>query len=144
MSTGLFSATQVASSGLAAERLHMEVAAANIANAESTRSENGGPYRRQEVVFSASLNGALRRAAEGQLGGVESVEILEDQSEMPRVYAPGHPDADADGFVTYPNVQIAHELVDLMTAARAYEANLKSLQMFKSMTEQSLALLRGS
>jgi flagellar basal-body rod protein FlgC len=123
----------------------MEVAATNIANAETTRTDSGGPYRRQQVVFSTLLNGAMggARSADG-LGGVQIAEVTPDNSELPRVHAPGHPDADADGYVTYPNVQVSHEMVDLMTAARAYEANLKSIQAFKSMTEQSLALLRGS
>jgi flagellar basal-body rod protein FlgC len=142
---GLFSATDIASSGLSAERLRMEIAATNIANAQSTRTEDGGPYRRQQVMFSAALDGAMGRSkgAHG-IGGVEIVDVVEDQSEMPRVHMPGHPDADSDGYVTYPNVKMAHELVDLMTAARAYEANLKALQVFRTMTEQSLGLLKGS
>jgi flagellar basal-body rod protein FlgC len=140
--SGLFSATDIASSGLSAERLRMEVAAANIANAQTTRTEDGGPYRRQQVMFSAALEGALGQAK--SIGGVDIVDVVDDESELPRVHMPGHPDADSDGYVTYPNVKIAHELVDLMTAARAYEANLKAMQVFRTMTEQSLALLKGS
>jgi flagellar basal-body rod protein FlgC len=141
----LFSSTQIASSGLSAERMRMEVAARNIANAQSTRSENGGPYRRQQVVFSTALDGAMQgsETADG-LQGVQVAEVVEDQSELPKVYLPGHPDADSDGYVTYPNVKMAHELVEMMTASRAYEANLKSLQVFRSMMEQSLSLLRPS
>jgi flagellar basal-body rod protein FlgC len=141
---GLFSATEIASSGLAAERMRMEVAARNIANAQSTRTEDGGPYRRQHVVFSTALDRALGGGAADGFAGVEAGEIVEDQTELPRVYMPGHPDADGDGYVTYPNVKMAQELVDMMTAARAYEANLKSLQVFRGMVEQSLALLRGT
>ncbi len=139
---GLFSTTQIASSGLAAERMRMEVAANNIANANSTRTADGSPYRRQQVVFSAAMKQALGGA--GQLTGVAIDGVQADLSEMPKVHSPGHPDADEDGFVTYPNVKLPHEMVDMMTAARAYEANLKSLQIFKTMTEQSLSLLKGS
>lgn len=140
---GLFSATQIASSGLAAERMRMEVAANNIANANSTRTADGTPYRRQQVVFSAAMNQAMRGAG-AQMNGVTIEGVQADMSEMPKVLSPGHPDADADGYVTYPNVKLPHEMVDMMTAARAYEANLKSLQVFKAMTEQSLSLLRAS
>jgi flagellar basal-body rod protein FlgC len=141
---GLFSATQISSSGLAAERLRMEVAAANIANAQATSTEGGGAYRRQQVVFSSALESAMGSAGAGGLHGVQVKGVVDDPSTMPKVHLPGHPDADKDGFVTYPNVKMAHEMVDLMTAARAYEANLKSLQTFRSMTEQSLGLLKGS
>jgi flagellar basal-body rod protein FlgC len=142
---GLFSITQIASSGLAAERLRMEVAANNIANANSTRTADGTPYRRQQVVFSAAMQRAMGRSVKGEhLTGVNVDGIQDDMSEMPRLHSPGHPHADADGFVTLPNVKLPHEMVDMMTAARAYEANLKALQVFRSMTEQSLALLKGS
>ncbi len=140
---GLFSATQIASSGLAAERLRMEVAANNIANANSTRTADGGPYRRQQVVFSAAMQNAMGGNPTDGMAGVKVERVEGDQTEMPRVYSPGHPDADQEGFVTYPNVKLPHEMVDMMTAARAYEANLKSLQIFRQMTEQSLALLKG-
>ena len=140
---GLFAATQVASSGLTAERLRMEVAANNIANAHSTRTADGTPYRRQQVVFSTAMNQAMGKRGE-HMTGVTIEGVQDDMSELPRIHSPGHPDADADGFVTYPNVKLPHEMVDMMTAARAYEANLKSLQVFRQMTEQSLSLLKGS
>jgi flagellar basal-body rod protein FlgC len=141
----MFSATDIASSGLSAERMRMEVAARNIANAQSTRSDEGGPYRRQQVVFSTALDRAMGGSADGEgLHGVQVAEVVDDQSELPKVYLPGHPDADSDGYVTYPNVKMAQELVDMMTASRAYEANLKSLQVFRSMMEQSLSLLKVS
>jgi flagellar basal-body rod protein FlgC len=142
---GLFSATQIASSGLAAERLRMEVAANNIANANSTRTADGTPYRRQQVVFSAAMQQALGGKASGDhLTGVAIEGVQDDMSELPRLHSPGHPHADADGYVTLPNVKLPTEMVDMMTAARAYEANLKSLQVFRNMTEQSLSLLKGS
>jgi len=141
---GLFGVTQIASSGLAAERMRMEVAANNIANANSTRTADGTPYRRQQVVFSAAMKHAMGGAGDNGLTGVVIDGVQDDLSEMPRLHSPGHPDADADGYVTYPNVKLPHEMVDMMTAARAYEANLKSLQIFRNMTEQSLSLLKGS
>jgi flagellar basal-body rod protein FlgC len=142
---GMFSITQIASSGLTAERMRMEVAANNIANANSTRTADGTPYRRQQVVFAAAMQKALGGDfGPANLSGVKIEGVQPDMSEMPRILSPGHPDADQDGYVTYPNVKLAHEMVDMMTAARAYEANLKSLQVFRSMTEQSLSLLKGS
>jgi flagellar basal-body rod protein FlgC len=139
----LFAASGISGSGMSAERLRMEVIANNIANANSTRSANGGPFRRQDVVFAEVLGGALRPGGMPDLRGVEAVELVEDPSELPRVYMPGHPDADAEGFVLMPNVQLPIEMVNLLTAARAYEANLRTAQTFRAMSEQALALLRG-
>src|SRR5437868_8547754 len=92
------SATNISASGLSAERLRMEVVANNIANANSTRTPEGGPFRRQDVVFATVLNHRLSRGqAAGQFGGVRVADVVDDMSEMPRVYNPGHPDADANG-----------------------------------------------
>jgi flagellar basal-body rod protein FlgC len=137
----LFAATRISGSGMTAERFRMEVIANNIANANSTRSANGGPFRRQDVVFAELLAGAAGRPAEP--GGVEAVELVEDPSDLPRVYMPGHPDADAEGYVRLPNVQLPIEMVNLVTAARGYEANLKAAQTFRQMNEQALRLLGG-
>ncbi|WP_437205275.1 flagellar basal body rod protein FlgC [Planctomicrobium sp. SH664] len=142
----LFSATSIAGSGLTAERTRMEVAANNIANANSTRTAAGGPYRRQQVVFSSLMDDSITRSGgniKQGLTGVQVSEITTDQSALPRVHNPGHPDAGPDGFVEMPNVMLPHEMIDLMTASRAYEANLKSLQIFRQMAEQSLNLMRG-
>jgi flagellar basal-body rod protein FlgC len=139
----LFAASAISGSGMTAERLRMEVVANNIANANSTRSANGGPYRRQDVVFAEVLGAAHTRDGGPDLRGVTAVELVEDQSELPRVYQPGHPDADAEGFVRMPNVQLPIEMVNLLTAARAYEANLRAAQTFRQMNEQALAILRG-
>jgi flagellar basal-body rod protein FlgC len=128
---------------MSAERFRMEVIANNIANANSTRSANGGPFRRQDVVFEEVLGAATRPDGTPPLAGVQAVELVEDQSELPRVYMPGHPDADAEGFVRMPNVQLPIEMVNLLTASRAYEANLRAAQTFRQMNEQALALLRG-
>lgn len=119
----------------------MEVAAQNIANAHSTRTPDGGPYQRKQVVFAELLGGCRETAS---LGGVEVVGIQADETPFSTMYDPGHPDADANGIVRLPNVEIPHELVDLMTASRAYEANLKSLELFRQMAEQTLSLLRGT
>jgi flagellar basal-body rod protein FlgC len=144
---GLLAATNVSASGLSAERLRMEVVASNIANAHATRSAKGGPYRRQEVVFATVLGQGLAARGLGKAGlapgGVEVVGIQDDPSPFQRVHNPGHPDADASGFVSMPNVEVPVEMVNLITASRAYEANLRALQTFRQMAEQALALLRG-
>jgi flagellar basal-body rod protein FlgC len=143
----LFAGSAISGTGMSAERFRMEVIANNIANAQSTRSANGGPYRRQDVVFAelvaGSQPGPKGAGALPVLKGVEVVERVEDPSELPRIYMPGHPDADAEGYVQFPNVQLPIEMVNLLTAARAYEANLKAAQTFRTMNEQALTLLRG-
>jgi flagellar basal-body rod protein FlgC len=139
----LLSPLDVSGSGCAAERLRMEVVANNIANAFSTRSPDGGPFRRQEVVFAAVLNDNLGGKSGATYGGVQAAEIVDDPSDFIHVYQPGHPDADGDGMVSLPNVQLPVEMVNLMTASRAYEANVKAAQTFQKMMEQSLALMRG-
>jgi flagellar basal-body rod protein FlgC len=139
----LFSATGISSSGMTAERFRMEVIANNIANANATKSANGGPYRRQDVVFEELLGQEATKGNLPTLGGVQVTEIVEDPTEFPRVYNPGHPDADADGYVKLPNVQLPIEMVNLLTASRAYEANLKAAQAYRQMSEEALALLRS-
>ena len=139
----MFSGYAISSSGMSAERLRMEVIANNLANANSTRSANGGPFRRQDVVFSEVLGNTAREHGMPDLHGVRAVDIIEDSSEFNRVYMPGHPDADNEGFVLMPNVQLPIEMVNLLTASRAYEANLRAAQTFRQMSEQALALLRG-
>ena len=141
----IFAGSQISASGLTAERTRMEVAAHNIANAHTTRGENGEPFRRQQVAFAAAMNHfqGHKPGTAGEMRGVRVVGIQSDMSELPQLYDPGHPDANADGYVQMPNVQIPHEMVDMMTASRAYEANLKSLQTFRELAEQALSLLRG-
>jgi flagellar basal-body rod protein FlgC len=138
----ILSTTDISASGMAAERLRMEVIANNIANAHSTRGANGGPFRRQEVVFRAAFDQAGFAGKNPR--GVQIVAVQPDQSELPRVYRPGHPDADGDGFVTMPNVQIPNEMVDLITASRGYEANLRLLRSFREMANNTLDILRGA
>lgn len=143
------SAAGISASGLSAERLRMEVVANNIANAYSTRTPGGGPFRRQDVVFSAIMDEVLQRArgragvSTTSLGGVVAEEIVDDPSDFQRIFSPGHPDADRDGYVSMPNVQLPIEMVNLMTANRAYEANLKVLQAFRQQAEQALLLIRS-
>lgn len=140
----LLSSTDIAASGLAAERLRMEIAANNIANVHTTSTPEGGPYRRQQVQFRsemASALGADPQRLSDSLRGVSVSGISPDQSELPTVYNPGHPAADASGMVSMPNVKLPMEMVDLMTASRAYDANLKSLTLFKQMAEQALSLM---
>ena len=142
---GTLSSMDICAAGMAAERLRMEVVANNIANANSTRTEQGGPYRRMEVVFAAAFDTALGSTQAGKhgLGGVQVVGLHPDLSELPRVYQPGHPDADSNGYVVMPNVKLPNEMVDLITASRSYEANLRRCTV-REMAEQALSLLRGT
>lgn len=142
----LLSTTDIAASGLAAERLRMEIAANNIANVHTTSTPQGGPYRRQQAQFSSAMEDTLARGSQAvsdSLQGVQVQAVIRDQSELPTVFNPGHPDANAEGFVKMPNVKLPMEMVDLMTASRAYDANLKSLTMFKQMAEQALSLMQS-
>lgn len=141
----VLSGMEISASGLTGERLRMEIAANNIANIDSTMTPEGGPYRRKQVTFAAAMDNAMLGGPRdvGDLNGVNVVGISEDTTPGQSVYNPGHPHADADGYVKMPNVNISHEMVDLVTASRAYEANLKSLETFRQMAEQALSLLRG-
>lgn len=141
----LLGSTGISASGLSAERYRMEVLASNVANAFTTRTPGGGPYRRQDVVFESLLRDGLAgggpNAPSGQ--GVRVVGVADDPTDFPRVFNPGHPDADGNGFVLMPNVSLPIEMVNLMTASRAYEANLKVLQALRQQMEQVLTLLRS-
>lgn len=136
--SSFFDGINVSSSGLSAERLRMEVIANNVANANTTRGPHGEPFRRREVVFAA----ALADADASRFTGVEVVGVQGDQSALPRVFKPGHPHADAEGYVTMPNVVVSNEMVDLMVASRAYEANLNAIRTFQEMANNTLELLR--
>ena len=149
---GLFDAIDIAGSGLSAERLRMDVTAENLANAQSTRGADGQPYRRKEVVLQqadgAGFDGALRTAMGGAQGspsgarGVQVVGIAEDQAPNRQIYDPGHPDANPQGYVEMPNVDSVTEMVDLISASRAYEANVTAMQTAKQMFVKTLDLLR--
>ena len=149
---GLFDAIDVAGSGLAAERLRMDVTAENLANAQTTRGADGQPYRRKEVVLAEVQSGGFGSqlakaigagsASGSQPGGVEVAGITQDQTPGKLVYDPGHPDADAKGFVRMPNVDTVAEMVDLISASRAYEANVTAMNSAKQMFSKTLDLLR--
>ena len=138
---GLFDALDASASALSAERLRMDVTAENLANAQSTRGSDGsGPYKRKEVVLEqagSSFADSLQSAR-----GVKVAGIVEDSTPARRVYDPGHPDADAQGYVTMPNVNTVTEMTDLIGASRAYEANVTAMQTAKSMFARTLDLLK--
>jgi flagellar basal-body rod protein FlgC len=143
-----FSSLEVSSSALAAERTRMNLIAGNMANANSTRTAEGGPYKRKDAVFTAQQPGSptfgatLSRFGGGTPTGVEVTAILEDQSAPRLQFDPKHPDADAKGFVALPNVNIIEEMADMITASRAYEANITAAQAAKSMAMKTLELGR--
>lgn len=137
---GNFSSMDVSASGLFAQRVRLDVIANNIANAETTRTAEGGPYRRQQVVFSAALDNA-RSGSKGD--GVAVDGITEDNRPPRMIYQPGHPDASAEGYVAMPNVNIVEEMVDMVSASRAYEANVTALNTAKSMISAALELGKG-
>jgi flagellar basal-body rod protein FlgC len=141
---GNFSAMDISASGLTAERTRMEVTANNIANANTTKTATGDPYRRQAVVFSSMLEESSGHVTTGaNMSGVQVLGIEADQTDFPLVYNPGHPHADENGMLRLSNVSIPNEMVDLITASRSYEANLRSMSLFKEMVEQTLTLLQG-
>ncbi len=137
-----FFPARISASAMAAQRARLEVTAANIANAQATRTSEGGPYRRRDVVFAAVLDDASTRAGM-RLPAVEVEEIVEDPRPFRRVYNPGHPDADAQGYVLMPNVDIPMEMINLVSASRSYEANVKVLRAFRQMVEEALQIARG-
>ena len=143
MST-LGSAVRAGASALAAERMRIEVAVSNLANAESTRGPDGQPYKRRDVVLQTAtvqdFDASLGRAS---AVGVEVAAVVEDQGPARRRYEPSHPDADADGFVLLPNVDQPQEMVDMLGAARAYQANLAAIGMIRDLIAKSLELGRS-
>ena len=145
----MFGGIDAAASGLTAERLRMDVISNNIANVNSTRTVDGGPFKRKYVIFqpreaeknsfSAMLDGAMTKGSKNRAGdGVRAIGIGTDDSMGKLVYDPGHPDANADGYVELPNVDIVTEMVDMITASRAYEANVTTINAAKSMAQQAL------
>ena len=147
----IFSAMKISASGLSAERLRMDVISANVANANSTRSVAGTPYKRQVAMIEAvAANSSdfykhLEKSQKSQqvVGGVRVKSIVEDESPLKRVYDPKHPDAKGDGYVEYPNVDVMKEMVELITASRAYEANATVLNTSKNMVLKTLEIGRG-
>ena len=160
----LFGLMGTSGSAMQAERMRAEVVAANMANAETTRTETGGPYRRQQVVFAATggdagflhtmaqasgpagmvgLPGVAGGMTNGVAPGVEIVQVVEDPTPALKRYDPGHPDAGPDGYVSYPDINPVAEMVDLMGATRAYGLNSSAVQAEKSMITSSLEIARA-
>jgi flagellar basal-body rod protein FlgC len=167
MSEGLFNAIKISASGLRGQRTKMDVVARNLANAETTRTAEGTPYRRQRAIFEQVLGDKLQKHAVNMGYGVENrltrthpghleatlsstsratsgvaseVEVAPDASEFRVVYDPGHPDADEQGYVLMPNVNPITEMVDMITASRAYEANVSAVQTAKDMFNDALKI----
>ena len=142
----LFAALSVGASGMAAQRARAEVLVENLANAETTRTPQGGPYQRKDVVFeSAAVSSPFTSVFDSQVQAVSGVavsNIITDTSEPERRYMPGHPDADANGYVAFPRVNPAEDMVDLIGASRSYEANVAAIGAVKDMIQRSLDLLR--
>ncbi len=130
----LFSALSVSASGMAAQRTRASLLVENIANSETTRTPEGGPYRRKDAVFSSEL--------QGQMTGVRVDGITVDNSAPEKRYMPGHPDADAAGYVSVPKVNPAEDMVDLISANRSYQANVAAMSAVKDMLQKSIDLLK--
>jgi flagellar basal-body rod protein FlgC len=138
-----FSALEILTSGMRAERIRMNVSSSNLANAKTTRTAEGGPYRRQKVVFeavNAQAGGFVPSQFENALKRVEVTGVEKDMRAPRRVYDPGHPDADKTGYVSMPNVNMVEEMVTMMTAARTYEANLSAMRTLLNMAQRSLKI----
>jgi flagellar basal-body rod protein FlgC len=143
----LFSALGVSASGMSAQRTRAEVLVENLANSETTRTPEGGPYRRKDVVFSSgavspSFSSIYRAHLEPGAEGVQVAGIVVDTRPPDRRFLPGHPDADADGYVSFPHVNPAEDMVDLMGAARGYQANVAAISAVKDMIQRSIDLFR--
>lgn len=138
----LIPAASISSSALDAENRRMEVIANNVANAETTRGLDGKVFRRRQVIFAAKLADAMNDGLEEGPGGVAITDIVEDQRDPKKAFRPGHPDADVEGFVTMPNISPIEEMVDMMSASRAYEANLSAMRMSKEMANKALDIGR--
>ncbi len=141
------SALDISASGMTAQRARLDVAAENIANIETTRTESGGPYRRRLIVleaqndsFSQVYRQTMARAGVSAqtTGGVRATQILEDPTELKAVYEPDHPDADEDGYVRMPNIDMVKEMTDGMAATRSYEANITAFNAIKLMAQKAL------
>jgi flagellar basal-body rod protein FlgC len=148
---GMFSMMQISASALSAERQRAEVTSTNLANAETTHTDQGGPYVRKEVVFSAA-GGSLFHSAMSTVGGlaqtpagsVRLTQVVDDPTPAVQRYEPGNPDADASGYVSYPAINPITEMVDLMGSARAYQLNASAISAEKQMIEQSIGILKTS
>jgi flagellar basal-body rod protein FlgC len=140
-------ALDIAASGLSAQRINLNVISMNLANINTTRTQEGGPYRRKEVIFQSApikwpFDNLMRTELERQVKGVKVNRIVEDNRPFRRVYDPGHPDADKDGYVLYPDINVVEEMANMLTSLRSYEANLSTISSIKSMLNQALEIAR--
>ena len=133
-----FSALRISGAGLSVERTRVNVATSNLANAETTRTADGGPYKRLDPVMESVPFGNLLPGSPEAPASVVVARIATDNTPGRRVYSPGHPDADGEGFVTFPNVNPIYEVVNLMSASRAYEANSTAIETLKNMALRGL------
>ena len=145
----LFSSLSVSASGMNAQRVRAELLVENLANAETTRTPEGGPYRRKDVVFqSESQQSPFAAILSDQMSGsndangVTVSDVMVDQRDPEKRYLPGHPDANADGYVAFPRLNPAEEMVDLVGASRGYQANVASMTSIKEMIQRSIDLLK--
>ena len=141
----LLSVLSVSASGMSVQRTRAELLVENLANSETTRTPDGGPYRRKDAVFSSSPQASPFAAIfQTQMGddGVEVSDVIEDTSEPQKRYLPGHPDADPDGYVAFPNMNPAEDMADLMSASRGYQANVAAMTAIKDMILHSIDLMR--
>jgi flagellar basal-body rod protein FlgC len=143
----LFNTLSVSASGMTAERQRAEVLVENIANADTTRTATGGPYHRQDVVFQSQditspFSSIFDTQMTSQGSGVGISQVITDQSEPDKRYMPGHPDADKDGYVSYPKVNPAEDMVDLLGASRSYQANVSAISAVKDMIQRSIDLFK--
>ncbi len=142
----IFRSMEISASALTAQRYRMDVIGENVANATTTRTADGTPYRRKNVVFEEKQQGYLfsdwLRVSQERIGGagVRVVDMVEDQSPFKLVYEPEHPDANAEGYVAYPNVDIEKEMVDFIAASRSYEANITVMNNFKNIARKALEI----
>ena len=145
----LFSGMNIAASGMTAQRLRTDVISENIANANTTRTADGGPYVRKNLVFTQKTNhnafsDVLNQTIQGVGNGVKVTAIVDDtDTDMNLVYDPSHPDADENGYVLYPNVNVVTEMTDLIDATRSYEANATAFEASKSMAVKGLSIMNS-
>lgn len=142
-----FDALQTSASGLTAQRLRMNLISGNLANVNTTRTGDGGPYRRKDLVLAATPEGGtfadvLKAQQSGSPMAVKPVAIVEDDRPPIRKYDPGHPDANEDGYVLLPSINVTEEMVNLVSASRSYEANVAAVKAAKSMAQRALEIGR--
>ena len=143
----LLSALSVSASGMSAQRTRAELLVENLANAETTRTPDGGPYKRKDAVFTSAAQtspfaAVFQTEMASGVDGVQVSDVIEDSSDPQKRYLPGHPDADSDGYVAFPNINPAEDMADLMSASRGYDANVAAMTALKDMILHSIDLMK--